>query len=151
MIANEFLLEALFDVGPAIDAGPTPLGFRRIIPITGGSFEGPKLRGRVVPGGEDRQIFRADGVLSVEARYMLETQEGVLITVTNKGLWYGTPEVGARLMQGEPVDPSLYYFRTAALFEAPTSSALAWLNRVIILGTASPRAGLVIIKFFTVN
>lgn len=151
MIGNEFLLEALVEIAPAMDAGPSPAGFRRIIPITGGSFEGPKLRGRVVPGGEDRQIFRADGVLEVEARYTLETQDGVFLVVTNKGIWHGSPEVGARLMAGEPVDPSLYYFRTAARFEAPSGGPYSWLNRVLILGSASPRAGLVVVKFYTVS
>src|ERR1700753_200467 len=151
MLANEFLLEALVELAPAIDAGPGADGYRRMVPITGGSFEGPKLRGRVLPGGEDRQIFRADGVLEVVARYTLETHDGALLVVTNRGIWHGSPEVGARLMQGEPVDPSLYYFRTAARFEAPTGGEYSWLNRTLILGSASPRRGLVIIKFYTVS
>jgi hypothetical protein len=151
MLQNEFLLEARVDIAKVIDAGPTPGGMRRIIPITGGSFEGPKLRGTVIPGGEDRQLFRPDGVLEVEASYALRTDDGAVIVVTNRGLWHGSPEVGARIVQGEVVDPSLYYFRTCARLEAPVGGSYAWLNRTIVMGSVAPRPGFVIVKFFTVT
>ncbi len=150
MLTNEFLMKARFTLGPSLDAGPTPWGFRRLIPITGGSFDGPRLHGKVLPGGEDRQLFRPDGVLEVEARYSLETHDGVVLVVTNRGLWHGAPEVGARLMQGEIVDPSLYYFRTCARVEAPAGGAYSFLNQILILGTAAPEPGAVVLQFFAV-
>jgi hypothetical protein len=121
------------------------------VPITGGSFEGPRLQGQVVPGGEDRQLFRSDGVLEVEASYALRTDDDAIIVVTNRGIWHGSPEVGSKLMQGEAVDPSLYYFRTCARLEAPVGGPYAWLNRVIILGTVAPQARLVVVEFFAVT
>jgi hypothetical protein len=151
MITNEFLLQARVDIAPAVDAGLTPGGLRRIVPITGGSFEGPKLRGQVIPGGEDRQLFRSDGVLEVEASYALRTDDGAVIVVTNRGYWHGSPEVGARLMHGETVDPSLYYFRTSARLEAPVGGPYAWLNRTIVLGSVAPEVRFVTVRFFAVT
>jgi hypothetical protein len=151
MLTHEFLMKARFTLGTALDAGATPWGYRRLLPITGGAFDGPRLHGKVLAGGEDRQFFRPDGVLEVEARYSLETHDGVFIVVTNKGLWHGPPEVGARLMQGETVDPSLYYFRTCARFEAPGSGSYSFLNRIMIIGTAAPEPGAVVVQFFAVT
>jgi hypothetical protein len=149
MLANEFLLQVRASVAPAIEAGPSPGGYRRVIPITGGTFEGPKVRGTVLPG-EDRQTFRPDGILQVVARYSLQTEDGAVVLVTNRGLWHGPPEVGARLAQGETVDPALYYFRTCATLEAP-SGPYAWLNQRIVVGTAAPGARVVVVDFFTVS
>ncbi|HEX3594492.1 MAG TPA: DUF3237 domain-containing protein [Polyangiaceae bacterium] len=151
MLTNEFLTKARFALGPALDVGATPSGFRRLVPITGGSFDGPRLHGRVLPGGEDRQLFRPDGVLEVEARYSLETHDGVVVVVTNKGLWHGPADIGARMMQGETVDPSLYYFRTSARFEAPGGQSYSWLNRMVIIGTAAYEPGNVVLSFFAVT
>jgi Protein of unknown function (DUF3237) len=151
MLNNEFLLAAQVTIAKGVDAGLTPGGMRRIVPITGGSFEGPRLRGTVIPGGEDRQLFRPDGVLEVEASYALRTHDGEVIVVTNRGLWHGSPEVGARIVQGEVVDPTLYYFRTCARLEAPVGGSYAWLNRTVIIGSVAPRAELVSVEFFTLT
>jgi hypothetical protein len=150
-LPNEFLLEARVDIAPSVDAGLTPGGLRRIVPITGGSFEGPKLRGQIVPGGEDRQLFRSDGVLEVEASYALRTDDGAVIVVNNRGYWHGSPEVGSRIMQGEDVDPSLYYFRTCARLEAPVAGPYAWLNRTIVLGSVAPKVRFVVVRFFALT
>ena len=150
-LSNEFLLEARVDIAPPVDAGLTPGGLRRIVPITGGSFEGPKLRGQVVPGGEDRQLFRSDGVLEVEASYALRTDDGAVIVVNNRGYWHGSPEVGSRIMQGEDVDPSLYYFRTCARLEAPVGGPYAWLNRTIVVGSVAPKVRFVVVRFFALT
>jgi hypothetical protein len=79
----EFIYEAVVDVGEVEDLGPGPLGGRRMVPITGGSFEGPRLRGTVVPGGLDRQLVRADGVRLLDAFYEMRTDDGAVITVRN--------------------------------------------------------------------
>ena len=149
-LRTEFALEARVTIGDALVVGSTPGGLRRVVPITGGSFEGPKLRGRVLPGGHDRQLFRMDGTLEVEASYTLEVEDGCLVVITNRGLWRGSPEVGARLMQGESVDPSEYYFRTRAELEAPAGSPHAWLSKSIFVGTAAPEKALVVVRLFAV-
>jgi Protein of unknown function (DUF3237) len=118
------------DLEPIVNLGPTPYGERRVVHILGGRFEGPRLRGRIIPGGADWQLLRADGVADLRARYTLETNEGELILVRSDGLRHGPAEVIARLARGENVDPSHYYFRTILRFET-SSQNLAWLNRIL--------------------
>ena len=90
-------------IGEPLVVGHTPLGARRIIPITGGRVEGPRLEGVVVPGGADWQIVRGDGAAVLEARYTIRSAEGALIYVRNVGVRVGPPEVLARLGRGEPI------------------------------------------------
>lgn len=110
-----------------------------MIPITGGRFTGERLSGRVLPGGADWQVIRADGVADLDARYTLETGDGALIYVRNKGYRHGPDEVMKRLAAGEAVDPTLYYMRTTPWFETG-DSRYAWLNRIVCVGTGARRA-----------
>lgn len=128
------------------DLGDTPLGRRRIIGITGGSFAGPRLSGRVLPGGADWQVIRADGVAFLDARYTLETSDGALIYVNNRGYRHGPPEVIARLARGDEVEPALYYMRTTPWFET-SAPQYAWLNRCVCVGTGARRAAAVELEF----
>ena len=123
-------------VGAIRDLGPTPYGRRRIIPILGGTVQGPRLSGSVVPGGADWQYVRSDGVLELEARYSITTTDGTEIAITNRGMRRAAPEVMDRLSRGEIVDPALVYFRTVPVFEAPAGPH-EWLNQSIFLGTAA--------------
>jgi hypothetical protein len=132
------------------DLGDTPLGRRRIIGITGGTFTGARLSGKVLPGGADWQIIRADGTADLDARYTLETSDGALIYVVNKGYRHGPKEVIERLAKGEDVDPALYYMRTTPWFET-SAPAYAWLNRVVCLGTGARRAAAVELDFYEVK
>ena len=113
--------------------GNTPYGERRIINILGGAVEGEKLKGKVLPGGADWQIVRADGVVHLTARYTVETETGAQILVNSEGYRHGPPEVMARLARDEPVDRSLYYFRAFIRFETADPQA-AWLNRILAVG-----------------
>jgi hypothetical protein len=149
--ATEFAFEARVTVHAPLVVGPSSHGLRRVVPITGGTFDGPNIRGRVVPGGADWQFVRPDGALSVEARYTLETTDSVLIMVTNRGIRRGPPEVVARLGRGEAVDPSQYYFRTTAEFEAPVGGRYAWLNESVFIGVAERQRDAAIIRFYRVR
>ena len=131
------------------ELGATPLGRRRVIPITGGSFSGERLSGRVLPGGADWQVIRADGVADLDARYTIETGDGALIYVRNKGYRHGPDEVMKRLAAGEAVDPTLYYMRTTPWFETG-DSRYAWLNRIVCVATGARRAAAVELEFFEV-
>ena len=113
--------------------GETPYGERRIIRIHGGTVEGERLNGKVLPGGADWQIVRSDGVVHLTARYTIATDRGGLILVNSEGYRHGPPEVMARLARDETVDPSLYYFRTFMRFET-SDPAAAWLNRILAIG-----------------
>jgi hypothetical protein len=125
---------------PAQRLGTVPRGTRSIVPVTGGSFEGPQLRGKVLPGGADWLLVRSDGVLELDLRITLETDDHALIYMTFQGLRHGPPEVFAALGRGEAVDPASYYFRTLPRFETATEK-YAFLNRIIAVGVGEPLPG----------
>jgi hypothetical protein len=141
------VLELRAQVGPPWDLGQISAGRRRIVQILGGSFEGSGIRGRIQPGGADWQIVRSDGVAELDTRYTLETDDGKLIYVQNAGIRYASPEVTAKLMKGEPVDPSLVYFRTVPKFET-SAPELAWLMQSIFVGTGERYPSDVLIRFW---
>ncbi|MFN3656154.1 MAG: DUF3237 domain-containing protein [Pseudolabrys sp.] len=124
-----------------LNLGRTPAGERRIINILGGTVQGPKLKGRVLPGGADWQIIRADGAADIQARYTIESEAGARILVSSEGLRHGPPDVIAALARGDSVDPSLYYFRTLMRFET-ADPAVDWMNRILAIahGAREPRA-----------
>lgn len=120
--------------GPAQPLGQTPFGERRIAPILGGSFEGPKLRGTVLEsGGSDWLLYRPDGATQLDVRLALKTDDGHLIGMTYRGIRHGDPAIMARLNRGEPVEPDSYYFRIAPFFET-ASDKYGWLNRIVAVG-----------------
>ena len=142
-----FAFELRVQVGPPMDVGPIPAGRRRIVPILGGTFEGSGMQGRVLPGGADWQIVRADGLGELDTRYTLETGDGKLIYVQNAGIRHASPDITAKLMKGEPVDPSLVYFRTVPKFET-SAPELAWLMRSIFVGTGERYPADVLMRFW---
>ncbi|HEX3776997.1 MAG TPA: DUF3237 domain-containing protein [Polyangiaceae bacterium] len=119
--------------------GLVPHGTRVIAPIASGDFEGPRLRGKVLPGGGDWTLLRADGVLELDLRVTLETDDGALIHMTSFGLRHGPPEVIAALARGESVDPSASYFRTTPRFETGHAK-YAFLNRLLAVASGDRRA-----------
>ncbi|HEU4350924.1 MAG TPA: DUF3237 domain-containing protein [Burkholderiales bacterium] len=132
------------------ELGETPRGRRRIIGITGGRFAGERLSGRVLAGGADWQVIRPDGVADLDARYTLETSDGALIYVRNRGYRHGSPEIVQRLISGEAVDPSLYYMRTTPRFETG-DARYAWLNRIVCVATGARRTDAVELEVFEVK
>ena len=145
-----FAFELRVQVGAPMELGQVPGGRRRIVPILGGTFEGPDLRGTILPGGADWQIVRADGVAQLEARYTLETDDGALVYVHNLGLRHGPPEVLARLAAGEAVDPSLYYMRTTPAFETG-AERYRWLNKLVCVATGARRKDAVELDVYEVK
>ena len=125
-------------VGGAQRVGAVPHGTRTTVPITGGHFEGPRLRGKVLPGGGDWTLLRADGVLELDLRVTLETDDGALIHMASFGLRHGPPEVIAALARGETVAPVRSYFRTYPRFET-AHAKYAFLNRLVAVSTADRR------------
>ena len=132
------------------ELGETPQGRRRIIGITGGRFAGDRLSGRVLAGGADWQVIRPDGVADLDARYTLETSDGALIYVRNRGYRHGPPDTIRRLAAGEAVDPSLYYMRTTPRFETG-DARYAWLNRIVCVATGARRTDAVELEVFEVR
>ncbi|MDU4055905.1 DUF3237 domain-containing protein [Pseudomonas oryzihabitans] len=121
---------------PVWELGQTSdLGKRRIIPITGGRFDGQRLHGRILDNGADWQVVTADGLAIIDTRYLLQTDDGALIYLQTKGYRYGPPEVMRELAAGKPVDPRRYFFRVTLTFET-AAPAYAWLNRALGVGSA---------------
>jgi hypothetical protein len=145
-----FLYASEIFVDNPLNLGLSPYGERRIINIIGGAFAGPRLSGRVLPGGADWQILRKDGITELVARYTLETDDGVLIYVLNRGLRHGPKEVMERLAAGETVDPVQYYFRTTPVFETG-SLKYAWLNGIVSVATGERHADQVLITVYEVT
>jgi len=119
--------------------GAVPHGTRVTAPIASGHFEGPRLRGKVLPGGGDWTLLRSDGVLELDLRVTLETDDGALIHMASFGLRHGPPDVIATLGRGERVDPASYYFRTTLHFET-AHPKYAFLNRLLAVSSGDRRA-----------
>lgn len=146
MLHFEPLMELTVDVGELVSLGEAPQGERRVVAILGGRFEGPALRGAVLPGA-DWQLMRRDGVLEIEARYALRDERGGIVQVLSQGYRHGPPEVLAALGRGEAVDAARYFFRTVMRFETGDAQ-LAWLNRVIAVATGERRARQVLLRAY---
>ena len=125
-------LEAWLD--PPHLSADTPAGGRKIVTVNGGTFRGPRLNGRIVPhSGADWALTRPDGVLLLDVRLTLETDDGALIYMTYRGMRHGPEAVMKRMAAGERVDPADYYFRIQPWFET-ASPDHAYLNRMVCIG-----------------
>jgi hypothetical protein len=135
-IRTSHLLTLRLAVNGLQPIGETPSGNRRVGLVAGGTFEGPKLRGIVLPGGADWIIGRPDGVTTLDVRIVLQTDDGAAIGLTYRGLRHGPAEVMEKVNSGQFVDPSQYYFRTVMNFET-ASPKYAFLNKMFAIGTGS--------------
>ncbi len=145
----EFALELRVNIGPTIDLGVSSSGRRRTVPILGGSFHGPRMAGRVLPGGADWQFVERDGLTLVDAHYVLETEDAVRIEVRNQGIRHGSREVLDRIAAGAPVQASEYYFRTAPRFYPPDGH-YDWLKRSVFVGDAERYRDQVLVRVWKV-
>ncbi len=118
----EFVYEETVTLGSSIHPGATPFGERNIVPITGGTFSGPRLRGKILPGGWDWQLSTKNGCFFLQANYMIQTEDGAIINVDNRG----------RSCPKDPAHPGPIY--TTPVFEAPLG-AYEWLNGGAYVGT----------------
>ncbi len=142
-----FAFELRAVVGAPVEVGQTPHGRRRIVAIQGGTFNGPGIKGRVVPGGADWQLIQPDGFSELDTRYTIETDKGQLIYVQNAGVRHAAPDVMKKLLAGERVDPALVYFRTIPKFET-SAPDLQWLTRTVFVGVGERFPTEVVIRFY---
>jgi Protein of unknown function (DUF3237) len=135
-VKTELLFDIVVDLNPRLGIGDGPFGRRIMFGAAGGTFEGPKLRGEVVPGGGDWALFRADGAMSLDVRLTLRTHDDALVQMTYGGRWITPAELKADMadpVKRTQVDPSRYYFRTNPLFETGAKQ-YAWLNDIVCVG-----------------
>lgn len=145
----EFAFEVRAQVADPKVLGELPNGTRRIVEILGGTFEGPGMKGALLAGGADWQLIEADGLTRVDARYLLETDEGHTIYVSNIGIRHAPPGVIERLNSGHRVDQSQIYFRAVPTFEV-AAPELQWLMRSVFVATGERHPRGVIIRFWRV-
>lgn len=148
-LSKVFRLEAA--LGAPLDFGEVAHGHRRIVPQTGGTFSGPELNGRLLPGASaDWQILRPDGTAFGDIRYTLQTDGGDLLYVRSRSVRHGDVEVLARLGRGEEVDASEYIFRASTEIET-AAPQLDWLNRGVFISVGGRQAGGVIYDVYLVQ
>ncbi len=131
---TELRLRPLFVFELAVKAasviGKTPGVDRRVGEITGGRFEGERLRGSILSGGSDWQAVRSDGAWMLDVRCVMQTDDGALIGMTYRGMRHGPQDVLDRIAKGETVNPSLYYMRATPYFET-ASDKYDFLNKLV--------------------
>jgi Protein of unknown function (DUF3237) len=144
------LTQVRCEVGALVSLGAAAYGERRYVPLLGGTVAGPELNGRIVEGGVDWQVNRADGVLDIAAHYVIRADDGALIEVQSDGMRHGPAEVMARLARGEPVARNEYFFRTLMRFQ---TGAPAWvhLNKVMALAVGQREAKLVVLDVYRIT
>jgi hypothetical protein len=133
-----------------LDLGDISQGHRRIVPLTGGTFTGPEIKGKLLPGASaDWQIVLPDGTALGDIRYTLETDGGDLLYVQSRGVRHGSAEILARLSRGEDVDASQYTFRTSTQIETAAPD-LDWLNKGVFISVGGRQPGGVIYETYLV-
>ncbi len=138
-------------VGEPVDLGDTGHGRRRIVPLTGGTFSGPSLTGKLLPGvSADWQTVLPDGTALGDIRYTLQTDAGDVLYVQSRGVRHGSADVLARLANGEAVDPSEYTFRTSTQIET-TAAELEWLNKGVFIAVGGRQASGVVYETYLVH
>ena len=147
--ALEHVADLRVRVAAPLEIGKIAGNLRRVISIEGGEVTGPRIRGKVLPGGADFQVMRSDGITDLHARYVIETDDSHLIYVENSGIRYGPPELMEKLRRGEIVDPALIYFRSTPRFET-AAPAYAWLMQSLFVCSGARFPDRVELQFFRV-
>lgn len=145
-----FFADVRAEVDVPLEVARTPKGLRRVVPITGGNAQGVGWQARILPGGADFQLVTSDSVATLEAHYVLETDGGDRIYVRNHAIRRAPPEVTARLLRGEPVDPAQVYFRCQPSFET-SAPALSWINDHLFVGSGVRLPDAVLLSFYSVG
>jgi hypothetical protein len=138
------------EAGPVRNLGMGRLGQRRVIPIAGGRVSGPRLSGRILPGGADWMTVSHEGVSVMDARYVLETNDGAVIEIVDQGFRHGPEPVIKSLLAGEHVAPEAYYMRSSIRLETG-APAYAYVNRMVFVGTGAKTPAGVQIDIYSVE
>jgi hypothetical protein len=144
VLQTKYVFTITANIGAVTTAGDIGHGVRRIIPIIGGEVRGEKVNGKVLAFGADFQIIRPNELIELEAKYAFETDDGATVYVENKGIRFGPVDLLQKLKRGEPVDPTLIYFRTVPKFETGHAN-YRWLMENLFVASAARHADHVVI------
>jgi hypothetical protein len=144
------VFDIIAEVARPLAAGPGAGGERRHIAVTGGRIVGPSINGEILQGGSDWLWLRPDGTAEINAHYSVQLDDGTLIYVRNVGIRYASPDVVARLLAGDAVDPEEYYFRTTPVFDVPDGPH-QWLRERVFVGDVRTGPGRVTVSVFRVD
>ena len=147
--ALKFFADLSVQVAKPMEVGATIHGKRRVIGITGGTVQGDGWSGRVLPGGADFQLLLNERMAELDARYVIEADGGDLIFVQNRAVRTASPDVMAKLVRGEVVEPQSVYFRCSPSFET-ASKSLGWISECLFIGTGARHPDRVEMRFFQV-
>ncbi|PHR24837.1 MAG: hypothetical protein COA37_03565 [Hoeflea sp.] len=138
------------ELGPIHEMGQGRGGVRRIVPIIGGSVEGPLLNGRILDVGADWQSVFSSGLAELDTRYAMQTHDGAVIEIRNYGFRHGPAEVIQAMARGESVDHQSYYMRTHARLETG-DERYSWVNKTLFVGSGSRLPEAVVIELFAIR
>ena len=144
VLATRYVFTITAHIGGVTSAGEIGIGERRIIPIVGGEVRGHDLNGKILSFGADFQIVRPDSSIDLEAKYAIESDDGAVIYVENRGIRRGPIELVQKLNRGEAVDPALIYFRTMPRFETGAIK-YRWLMQSLFVASAARHTDRVVI------
>ena len=146
----EHICDLAVTIAPPVEVGVTVAGLRRMIPITGGVVKGPRLNGKVLAGGADFQLILGGGTQAhLDARYVIELDDGTRVFVQNTALRVASLENSQRIMRGEPVNTDEIYFRCQPKLEA-ASEKWAWLSESQFIGSGRRAPDGVFLSFYRV-
>ena len=146
----EHLCDLAVTIAAPVEVGQTPAGLRRMIPITGGTVTGPRVNGKVLAGGADFQLILGGGTQAhLDARYVIELDDGSRVFVQNTALRVASLENSQRIMSGQPVNPDEVYFRCQPKLEA-TTPEWAWLSESQFIGVGRRAPDGVFMSFYRV-
>ncbi|HRO31021.1 DUF3237 domain-containing protein [Citricoccus sp.] len=146
----EFLASLAVEVSAPVEVGRTRTGLRRVIPISGGTVTGPELNGRILPAGADFQLITSDTSSDLDARYVIETDDGDRLFVMNAAYRTGSAEDIAALVRGDEVPAERIYFRCCPRFEV-SGDRWAWLESTVVIGSGRREPDRVLIDLWRVR
>ncbi|GAA2047804.1 DUF3237 domain-containing protein [Williamsia deligens] len=144
-----FTTRLTVEVAPPVDLGDLPSGHRRVVPIVGGRAAGPSVNGVIRPAGADMQTLRAPDLMDLDAEYLIDTDDGAVVAVRNRGVRVASPEDTAALLRGDPVPAERVHFRTVPVLLSDHPD-WTWLARTVFVATALRHPDVVEVDVFAV-
>ncbi len=146
----DYVCDLTVELDTIREMGAGRAGNRRIIPIIGGTVDGPKIKGKILNLGADWQTIFGSGLAELDTRYAIETDDGATIEIINYGLRHGPNEVMQAVANGEDVSADSYYMRTHARLESG-DPRYDWVNKILFLGVGARNKQSVQMRLYAIH